>query len=275
MPKLEQNQKFTEEVNKILESIEGKPKDMCPYEQDAEGSNGYHFIRTGYLGRHCISITKGSFYWVIAVDYDGNLISEGNLVNITGYYHIETNPNCQLNDLREALKNTVQFFPEINPARYDLRDREENYAFLCNLFKRLLKSDINLSRLDASSNNKIAYHVTLKDTNLLTNSNDSGETIAELLIARLKIVHPSITIEKIITEDGRVGFEIVREEIPTILTAGDELKNEPKTAQKFGTTSWSLKWLAAKALWKNPNINPTAIMPYLVEVSSTARKFTI
>lgn len=97
----------------MLSEVVGKPKKDCPYEKDVAGTNGYKFIRTDYIGRHLISITRerDHFYWNIGVRYEGDFWGLGNDVKIQGYYHAGTNGS--LVSLREALEATKDFFPSV------------------------------------------------------------------------------------------------------------------------------------------------------------------
>lgn len=222
---------------------------------------------------------------MIGINYQKNVEVGFEQLNILSYFHLASSAGSMLEELKNALENTVQFFPSVNAFRYELQALHTQWMYLIRLFETLLETKISMDVGPSSNQLYESYFIFFKEDKLIDKTKKKGEVEAQTLTVLLKSIVPDLTINQTFRENSDIGVEILAEQIPTLLVAGEsivagcwvednnELEHEHQVARRYDTTSWSLKWFAAKTIWKNPAPDLTSLPEDLQKLACAARKF--
>ena len=240
-----------DEIEALLKSIQGNPKKgHCPYGIQIQVHEGYQFCRFDeysdissyeeYQHRHIISITKDDFVWKIGVKQDGNFLKLQNGVNITGYYHLSTNGS--LNQIQEALKHTIKYFPQPQPHRYEMRFLIENLRTFSKLLEKISGLKLRPGFLDLGCDEQ--YGIGFEY------NHPSADEGIEKILNELQRIHPKASIEKFSDDSSNIkGIKFLRAELPDLLIAAQ--KN--KLINKSSVTTHSIWHAATSENDRKPN----------------------
>lgn len=242
------------DIQQMLKNVKGNPTlKKIDYNEEKISPNGYKIkisdSNTFNIGpieySLVLIIKKNNFFWRVGLEYSGGKVlqfSEDPNYNweklkenlyVVNYHHLKTNGS--LDQIKEALADTLQYFPKKRFPRYELNDcRRENAFYIHYLIEEIGKKyGISFRfRQNGFEQNQHFYNQNLP----------IGDV--EKVIAELKQILPSLTVTFYHNEND-VGFTLLEKEIPDLLTAS----TESKTAKKCSAGQHSLKWLTAKSIW--------------------------